>query len=74
MCVMHTKGMSDLIDIRRLRESMGLSQAQFAERLGVDRTSVAHFENGRKPRKALAAVIERMSAEAKFARPREAAQ
>ena len=55
--------MDDLIDIKQLREDMGLTQAQFAEVLGLDRTSVVHLENGRAPRKAMIPVLERLRSE-----------
>jgi DNA-binding XRE family transcriptional regulator len=60
---MHTKGMDSKIDIKKLREDMDLTQAKFAERLGLDRTSVVHIEKGRAPRKAMRPVIERLRSE-----------
>jgi transcriptional regulator with XRE-family HTH domain len=33
-------------DIRRVREAMGLTQKQMAERLGITSTSVARMERG----------------------------
>lgn len=33
--------------IKRLRETLGLTQAAFALRLGVDRRSVVRWENGK---------------------------
>ena len=36
--------------IRRIRQKLGLTQAQFAERLGIIKVSVARYESGRIPR------------------------
>lgn len=33
--------------LRKAREDMGLTQAEFALRLGVDRKTVSHWESGR---------------------------
>lgn len=35
-------------NVKAIRESLNLTQAELAERLGIDRTSLAHMENGRK--------------------------
>lgn len=35
--------------LKKLREQLGLSQKQLGERLGLARTSVANYENGRAP-------------------------
>lgn len=38
------------IDVRALRESINWKQDRLARFLGVDRSSVSHMENGRRPR------------------------
>lgn len=38
--------MAITLTIREARRASGLSQAEFAERLGVNRTAVANWENG----------------------------
>jgi type I restriction enzyme M protein len=45
--------------IRTLREAMGLTQAQLADRLGVDKMTVARWEWGKlRPRAAAVAALE----------------
>ena len=34
-------------DVKAIRESLNMTQAELAERLGIDRSSLAHMENGR---------------------------
>jgi transcriptional regulator with XRE-family HTH domain len=46
--------------IRELRESRGLTQGQFALLVGVDRSSVARWEDGVIPRKAMQRRIARV--------------
>jgi DNA-binding XRE family transcriptional regulator len=36
-------------DLLAARRAMGLTQAQMAERLGIDRSLLSHIENGRRP-------------------------
>ena len=49
-------------DVKAVRDSLNLTQTELAERLGIDRSSLAHMENGRKvPRPVallLAALVE----------------
>lgn len=42
--------------IRRAREASGLTQAQLAERIGVDTKTVRNWEAGRAPRRSLGAI------------------
>jgi DNA-binding transcriptional regulator YiaG len=50
------------IEIKNLRNSLGLSQAQFADRLYVTRETVARWENGgSKPIRALTAAMQAMA-------------
>ena len=35
-------------NVKSIRESLNMTQAELAERLGIDRSSLAHMENGRK--------------------------
>lgn len=49
------------MDIASIRKALGLTQAEFAERLGVSVGYVGHLETGvRKPSLKLAAQIERL--------------
>jgi len=53
----------DAIDIRKLRESVGVSQAQFARMIGVSKDTLQNWEQGRRqprgPAKALLRVFEK---------------
>ena len=53
----------DAIDIRKLRESVDVSQAQFARMIGVSKSTLQNWEQGRRrprgPAKALLHVFER---------------
>lgn len=53
--------MNEAIDVRTLRQSLGLSQRQLAELLGIDRSSVAHIESGREPRGSTRILIEQLA-------------
>lgn len=50
-------------DVRRIREQMGLTQAEFAKRFGLSQRTVEQWEQGRavpdRPARILLAVIER---------------
>ena len=46
--------------IREIRQRLGLTQAQFAQRLGVIKVSVARYEAGRIPRPKVLAEIARL--------------
>ena len=35
-------------NVKFIRKSMNMTQAELAERLGIDRSSLAHMENGRR--------------------------
>jgi putative transcriptional regulator len=52
-----------LPDVRRIREQMGLTQAEFAKRFGLSQRTVEQWEQGRavpdRPARVLLAVIER---------------
>jgi len=52
-----------LPDVRRIREQMGLTQAEFAKRFGLPQRTVEQWEQGRavpdRPARVLLAVIER---------------
>jgi putative transcriptional regulator len=53
----------DAIDIRKLRESVDVSQAQFARMIGVSKDTLQNWEQGRRrprgPAKALLRVFEK---------------
>lgn len=34
-------------NVKSIRKSLNMTQAELAERLGIDRSSLAHMENGR---------------------------
>jgi DNA-binding transcriptional regulator YiaG len=51
--------------IRALREALGMTQAQLAERIGVDKMTVARWEWGKlRPRPAAVAALDRVRREA----------
>jgi len=53
----------DAVDIRKLRESVNVSQAQFARMIGVSKDTLQNWEQGRRrprgPAKALLRVFEK---------------
>ena len=53
----------DAVDIRKLRESVDVSQAQFARMIGVSKGTIQNWEQGRRhprgPAKALLRVFEK---------------
>ena len=52
-------------EIKAIRSSLGLSQAEFAESLGVNQTAVSHWENGlRRPSGAAAILIQQLQNQA----------
>lgn len=56
--------MSDIPDLKAIRARLKLSQAQMAERLGVDRTSIIHMEKGRRgPRGSTLKLLEMLAEE-----------
>jgi DNA-binding XRE family transcriptional regulator len=44
-----TKSIEGGRDLRAARQELGLTQAQMAARLGIDRSLLSHIENGRRP-------------------------
>jgi len=53
--------MSDLLDVAAARAELGMSQAQFADLLGVDQSSVSLWETGKtEPRQPVIRLIERI--------------
>lgn len=42
--------MEQQIDVRAIRASLGLTQAQLGEAVGVDQSTVSNWENGMMPR------------------------
>ncbi len=62
--------MDDEIDIKALRESLGLTQAQLAEKLGLDRSSVSRMESGQHPKGPTRLLLQKMASDMK--RPRGA--
>lgn len=54
--------MKSVIDIKFLRkETLKVSQAKFAEMIGVDQTTVSGWENGKPPSRTALKVIERLA-------------
>lgn len=49
------------IDVRRLREKLGLTQVQLADALGVDQGTVSKWENGGKPRGPAAILLKNLA-------------
>lgn len=41
--------MAKPVSIKKLRISLGLSQAAFAEKIGIDQATVSRMENGQEP-------------------------
>ena len=49
-------------DIREIRTTLGLSQEEFAERVGVNQTAVSHWEHHRRrPSRAALILIEQLT-------------
>lgn len=44
LCAMHRYGMEQIFDIKAEREAKGLSQAEVAQALGVNQSTVARWE------------------------------
>lgn len=42
--------MGKQIDVRAIRASLGLTQAQLGEAMGVDQSTISTWENGSEPR------------------------
>ncbi len=42
--------MEQALDVKTIRSSLGLTQAQLAEAVGVDQSTVSNWENGAPPR------------------------
>lgn len=42
--------MEQAIDVRAIRDQLGLTQAQLGERVGVDQSTVSNWERGMAPR------------------------
>lgn len=56
------------VELKRIRRQLGLTQQALAERLGVDRTTVARWETGaRGIAEPIARLVQRIRAEAKAA-------
>lgn len=61
---MHILAMTQAIDIKTFRESIGWSQEKLADELGVDRSNVSRWENGKSSLRGPARkVLERLIAE-----------
>lgn len=53
--------MSDLLDVAAARAELGMSQAQFADMLGVDQSSVSLWETGKnEPREPVIRLLKRI--------------
>lgn len=46
------------IDIKRAREALGLTQEAFADRLGLDQSTISLWETGRAPRRIALLAVE----------------
>lgn len=58
---MHVSAMDDICDVRALRLRINWKQERMAEFLGVDRSTVSHLENGRKPSGAILRLLSMLS-------------
>ena len=58
--------MSTEIDVKLLREDMGLTQAQFAELLGLDRSSISRMETGQEPKGPTLILLQRLRLETPY--------
>lgn len=54
--------METQIDVRSLRNSLGLTQAQLADAVGVDQSTVSNWENGITPRGPAKKLLQSLSA------------
>ncbi|WP_353653615.1 helix-turn-helix transcriptional regulator [Ochrobactrum sp. MC-1LL] len=71
MCVTHIVAMKQAIDILAFRESIGWSQERLAEELGVNRSSISRWEQGKASLRGPARkVIERLIAESSSTAPK----
>jgi DNA-binding transcriptional regulator YiaG len=67
--------MEQQIDVRAIRQTLKLTQAQLAERMGVDQSTVSNWENGSDPRGPAKKLLCQLAAEKDFLpREREAAE
>jgi transcriptional regulator with XRE-family HTH domain len=62
------------IDVKALRERLGLSQAQFADRIGVKQATVSRWESGQPVPKPTMKLLAQMAISLDRAGPREAAE
>lgn len=56
--------MTKPIDVKSVRATLGWTQVQLAEALGVDQTTVSNWENGRPPSAPARKLMERLLSEA----------
>lgn len=49
--------------IKRLRKRLGLSQGDFADKIGIDQATVSRIENGKPPSKPVLKIIQQIAAE-----------
>lgn len=60
------------LDIKKIRETLGMTQALFALEVGVDQSTISNWENGQVPRGPARRVLATLDAKAKAKEKREA--
>lgn len=65
--------MQDTVDVKSIREKLGLTQAQLGEAVGVDQSTVSNWENGKSPSGPARRILESLSPAPKPEAGRDAA-
>lgn len=64
--------MGNELDVKTIRETLGLTQALFALEVGVDQSTISNWENGQVPRGPARRVLATLDAKAKAKAKRDA--
>jgi DNA-binding transcriptional regulator YiaG len=56
--------MEQQINVKAIREALGLSQAALGEAVGVDQSTVSNWENGKSPRGPARKILEGLAQQA----------
>jgi len=65
--------MENVLDVKAIRSDLGLTQAQLAEMIGVDQSTISNWEKGQTPRGPARRVLSTLADEAR-AKSNEAAE